>query len=146
MYYFFLILFLVSAAPAVHGQSAEEILTTIDSPEWGKRKITKARFKFLLRAFTNHCAREKGEGQLHDQLAFIHRKLEEYGLDEGLLEMSNTLYRAAVDIGTAASFAKSPPPQCSQIFSVYLVLREKGDSPEKSRGATVAFMTLGYRF
>ena len=113
-------------------------LTIIEGPAWGKREQTLKRFEFLLGKFNNLC-REPRKAQPHDMLASVHRQLAEAGLDEGLLQLSNTLHRMTTDIATNTR----SKPGCAEIWSMYLMLRrDKGDPPEEVRKAVTAIATV----
>ena len=120
--------------------SAAETMTIIHAPGWREKERVQRRFKFLLGEFEEVCTIEKGTATIPDRLVFIYQKLKEAGLDgeESLLDLSNTLHRLTQDIAGRASAAGMEPPQCNQIWAMYLVARQKGQPPsEASRNVTV---------
>ena len=109
--------------------SAAETMTIIHAPGWREQERVQRRFKFLLGEFEEVCTNEKGAATIPDRLVFIHQKLKEAGLDgeESLLDLSNTLHRLTQDIAGRASAAGMEPPQCSEIWVMYLMTRQKGN-------------------
>ena len=116
-------------------------MTALHAPGSGEQERVQRRFEFLLGAFEKVCTNEKGAATIPDRLVFIHQKLKEAGLDgeESLLDLSNTLHRLTHDIAARASAAGMDPPQCSEIWVMYLTTRQKGQSSsEASRTVTAA--------
>ena len=110
-------------------QPRAETMTIIHAPGWREQERVQRRFKFLLGEFEEVCTNEKGAATIPDRLVFIHQKLKEAGLDgeESLLDLSNTLHRLTQDIAGRASAAGMEPPQCSEIWVMYLMTRQKGN-------------------
>ena len=114
-------------------------MTVLHAPGSGEQERVQRRFEFLLGAFEKVCPNEKGAATIPDRLVFIHQKLKEAGLDgeESLLDLSNTLQRLTHDVAARAATAGMDPPQCSEIWVIYLTARQKGQSPsEASRTVT----------
>ena len=119
--------------------SAAAKMTALHAPGSGEQERVQRRFEFLLGAFEKVCTNEKGAATIPDRLVFIHQKLKEAGLDgeESLLDLSNTLHRLTHDLTARAAAAGMDPPQCSEIWVIYLTARQKGQSPsEASRTVT----------
>ena len=109
-------------------------LTIIAAPGWGDREVTERRFRFILTSFVQRCADVETAVQAADRLAFVYGKIDEAGLSgqEGLLAMSNTVHYMTSEISNAASRANLPL-KCSEIWAMYIVVRQQGMSPEEAR-------------
>ncbi len=118
--------------------SDAEKLTVISEPGWGEYENTLKRFTFLLKEFEVRCP--PAQASPADMLAASYQKIMDIGLgeEEGLLALSNTLYRLTVDIGVRASGAQIDPPACSEVFAMYLTLRQNGQSPTEAREGVTA--------
>ena len=143
-------LFVAALAVAIfshsHGLLAQdrapaENMTTIESPRFGERDTVLRRFQFLLDRFSALCPRESAP--VHDMLVFSYQKLIEAGLEreESLLDLSNTLYRAAQESRSAG--VRPDQVSCAELFAMYVVSRQGGFSQEESRQAAVALAALG---
>ena len=76
-----------------------------------------------------------------DRLASAHGQLKEAGLDreETILDLFNSSHRMIVDIATIANTSERiAMPTCTQFFAMYVVLRQKGESPDRARRGIVA--------
>ena len=142
-FYTLLVLVVICAFPLAgfaqnnNDRTMAEMMTIIESPRFGDRESTRLRFEFLLNKFDEYCATDKANPA--DMLTLVHTKLTEMGLgqEESLLALSNTLYRMTGEIVQSASRVKAAAPQCSELWSMYTVLRERGDSAvEASNGVT----------
>ena len=129
-----------------HGLRAQdrtpaENMTIIESPRFGERDTVLRRFEFLLDRFSDLC---RGEGApVHDMLVVSYQQLIDAGLEreESLLDLSNTLYRAAQE--TRSAGVRPDQVSCAELFSMYVVSRQGGFSQEESRQAAVALAALG---
>ena len=124
-----------------------EMMATLSNPAWGSYETTHRRFKFLLGRFKEECSQETGKATIGDRIFLIHKKLKESGLDgeEGLLDLSNNLYRVTVDIGISSRIAKVPPPKCSESWVLYLLARQNGHPPDESRQLVTQVVKGFYR-
>ena len=124
--------------------SDAEKLTIIAAPGWGEREGMLKRFTFLLKEFETRCPPAKASSA--DMLVFSYQKIQEIGLgeEEGLLALSNTLYRLTVDIGGRTAGAQIDPPACSEVFAMYLTLRQNGQLPTEAREGVTAVVGALY--
>ena len=135
---------LFSPVAVVSGDTAAEMLTRLEAPDWGDREATLKRFSFLLDEFGKACPPEGAPP--HDMLVFIHGELDKLGLgrEESLLSLANTLYPMTNDIYRAATMASMAPPKCAEIWFMYYVARKDGHSQERAREIVTAFVRSLY--
>lgn len=119
-------------------------LVFIADPSWGERDTYKRRFRFLLREFNRSCHDIKSEGEVGGKLAFIFGKLRDFGLEkeEGLLLLSNNLYRLTTEI---KSLSGKDSIGCVAPWATYLMLRKGGHSTKDSMGAIKALHLLPHK-
>ena len=132
---------LLPLASDVLGQTRDqaEQLTIIESPSFGKRSQVKTRFGFLLDQFDRLCGIDsKRTASIADMLVFSHQKLKEAGLEETLLQTSNTLHRTTSKIESLTG----GKTKCTEIFAAYLMLRRAGHEPNEASEAIVALKSL----
>ena len=139
-----LILIIAISAPFAQLSDAEK-LTAIAAPSFSEQKSTQRRFEFLVKEFNEYCPAEPGSASPADMLVFSHRKLKDAGPDseESLLALANTLHRMTAEIAAAAIRHDSDPPECSEIWTMYLTFRLRGQpSTEAREGVTEAVRRL----
>ena len=111
-----------------------ENLTIIESPARGKRETTKKRFRYLLPRFAHLCD-DMTATKAGDMLAFTYGELNDAGLEEKLLAMSNNLFSGINRI--------SSPRKCARYLAAYVMLRRDGGfSPTEAREGIVEWATL----
>ena len=110
-------------------------LMVIASPKFSDRDTVEARFRFILPTFTKNCSDVDNDTKAADMLVVVHNKIKEYGLgkEEGLLNLTNTLFRMTNEISIGAKRVNAPL-RCSEIWAMYLTLREQGYPVEEARG------------
>ena len=110
------------------GLTDAEKLTAIARVGWRDHDRAVRRFEFLLDEFAQMCPAEKGAATVPDRLASLHQQLDEVGLDEGLLDMANSLHRLTAQVH---SLAGTDHGGCTDYWVLYLMARrEQGLSPE----------------
>ncbi len=129
-----LVLLIAVSAPFAQLSDAEK-LTAIAAPSFSEHVATQRRFEFLVREFNKYCPAETSGASAADMLVFSHGKLKDAGLDseESLLALANTLHRMTAEIAAAAIRHDSDPPKCSEIWTMYLTLRLRGQPPTEAR-------------
>ena len=133
-----LILIIAVSTPFAQLSDAEK-LTAIVAPSFSEHESTQRRFEFLVKEFNKYCPAETSGASPADMLVFSHGKLKDAGLDseESLLALANTLHRMTVEIATSEIGHDSGPPECSEIWTMYLTLRLQGQpSTEAREGVT----------
>ena len=140
-----LVLIIAIGAPFAQLSDAEK-LTAIASPSFSEHESTQRRFEFLVKEFNKYCPEESGGASPADMLVFSHSKLKDAGLDseESLLELANTLHRMTVEIATSAIGHDSDPPECSEIWTMYLTLRLRGQLSTEAREGVVGAARMLY--
>ena len=107
-----------------------EKLTAIALVEWRDHDRAVRRFEFLLDEFAQMCPAENGAATVPDRLVSLHQQLDEVGLDEGLLDMANSLHRLTAQVHTLAG---TDHGGCTDYWVLYLMARrEQGLSPAEA--------------
>ena len=93
------------------------------------------RFRFLLPRFVDRCSDILSVTNAGDMLAFSYKQESEAGLEreEGLLAISNNLYSVVSEVRAAAERAEAASPKCAELFAMYLVGREEGQSADEAK-------------
>ena len=84
-------------------------MTALAAPSFRERKTTEKRFRFLLSNFPDRCDDVSAPLKAADMIVKVHQMLDETGLDEGLLALTNTLHRMTTEISNAAAGTEIPP-------------------------------------
>ena len=120
-------LMIALAASAAGGQrSPAELLTTIADPSWGERARVQRRFEYLLPRYMSACADIGTEMKAADMAALTFRKIDEAGLNEDLLELTEGIYGVILH---ARALGLLGDGGCAEYFATYMVLRQEGMSP-----------------
>ena len=140
-----LVLIIAVSAPFAKLSDAEK-LTAIAAPSFSEHESTQRRFEFLVKEFNKCCPEESGGASPANMLVFSHSKLKDAGLDgeENLLALSNTLHRMTVEIAAAAIGHASDPPKCSEIWTMYITLRLRGQPTTEAREGVVGAARMIY--
>ena len=139
-----LALALTSATPAA--DDINEVaykMTALAAPSFRERKTTEKRFRFLLSNFPDRCDDVSAPLKAADMIVKVHQILDETGLDEGLLALTNTLYRMTTEISNAAA-GMEIPLRCGEIWGMYASVRREGMGPEEARKGVVSVATSLY--
>ena len=101
--------------------------------------VTRQRFKFFIPRFVEICPEMPNSDRASNHLVIAYEELERAGLsgEEGLVDVSNNLYRIVVDIDTFASSNDIPMPRCIELFAFYTTLRLEGWSAQEAREGVV---------
>lgn len=124
--------------------SVAEMLTILESPKWGDREMTLKRFEFLIPIFDDLCPDATTEITGADMLYKVYTLITDAGLDEGLLELFNSMYEVTVEIEIMARLASESPPECAEIWALYALARHRGLSKEDAKVGLTAFMRALY--
>ena len=109
------------------------------------------RFRFLLPRFVDRCPDILSVTNAGDMLAFSYKQQSEAGLEreegmeEGMLDISNNLYFVVSRVHAAAERAKAASPKCAELFAMYLVGREEGQSADEAKDGVIAIASALYR-
>ena len=105
------------------------------------------RFRFLLPRFVDRCPDILSVTNAGDMLAFSYKQQSEAGLErgEGLLDISNNLYFVVSRVHAAAERAEAASPKCAELFAMYLVGREEGQSADEAKDGVIAIASALYR-
>ena len=107
-----------------------ELLAILDDGPFRDQERVTRRFGFLLDAFTEMCPSDEGPAAIPDRLVSIHQKLQDAGLDEGLLDMANSLHRLTSQIFTITGVEHGG---CTDFWVAYLIMRrDQGSPPERA--------------
>lgn len=112
-----------------------KLLTMLERPSRSERDTTLRRFRFVLPRIVLSCSDVTAEIRASDYIAKVYQLLSDRGLereDGGYLGIANTFH------GMLSKISIDEPIQCSEMWGLYLTMRENGESPEKAQGATVA--------
>ena len=140
-----LILIIAVSSPFAQLSDAEK-LTAIAAPSFSKHESTQQRFEFLVKEFNEYCPEESSGASPADMLVFSHGKLKDAGLDseESLLELANTLHRMTAEIAAAALGRNSDLTKCSEIWTMYLTLRLRGQPSTEAREGVTGVVRMLY--
>ena len=105
------------------------------------------RFRFLLPRFVDRCPDILSVTNAGDMLAFSYKQQSEAGLEreEGLLAISNNLYSVVSEVRAAAERAEAASLKCAELFAMYLVGREEGQSADEAKDGVIAIASPLYR-
>lgn len=123
-------------SPAIAGETAEEVahkMMVIANPPNSERANVEKRFAFILPAMVNRCSDVQEPIRAADMLVVVHRYIDQAGLagEEDLLRLSNNMHRMTMEI-TAYTTAVDVPIKCSEIWSMYVISRQEGQSQQES--------------
>ena len=119
-------------------RSAAEMLTIIAGPSRGERDTTRRRFEFLLPRLVERYPDIDADNQAGDMIAANFRLFREAGLEleeGGILGVANGLHSITTGFLTTHG-SNVMPVGCSQIWSMYVVMRRGGISRDEARGAS----------
>ena len=124
----FLAALTVALAASVAGgqRSPAELLTTIADPPWGERARVQRRFEYLLPRYVSACADVGTEMKAADMAALTFRKIDEAGLNEDLLELTEGIYGVILHARALGLLGNAG---CAEYFAMYIVLRQEGMPP-----------------
>lgn len=117
------------SANAANGQnrpSPAEMLTAIADPPWRERDRVQKRFEYLLPRYVSACVDLETEIDVGDMATFTFQKINESGMNEDLLELTEGVYgvlRHAQALGLLGDGG------CAEYFAMYVALRQEGTSP-----------------
>ena len=124
---------------SAQGARAADALTTIHGGQ--NRTETRQRFEFVLPRLAQTCSDTETEMNVADGLAVTSKMIQDAGLgtDEGgLLGFTNAIYSLTMQVGLGAENAVA----CSDLWAMYVSLRQGGFAKEKSIGDLVGIMGL----
>ena len=107
----------------------------------GNRTETRQRFEYVLPRLARTCSDTETVMNVADGLAFTNKMIQEAGLgtDEGgLLGFTNAVYSLTMQIGLGSEDAVT----CSELWAMYISLRQGGFGKEKSISDLVGIMGL----
>ena len=121
---------------SVPAQTLAEKLTVLSGASM-RDDTTVRRFEFLLDEFKQKCKLDDPRLEAEaDVLVYIQQEIEAAGLDEGLLDLANTLHRLTSDF--IRVLGTEDAPNCIELWSVYLVQRRsEGRSPSEAHAFLV---------
>ena len=122
---------LLSAAMAFvalpgQAQTNGEKLAVIGEVPYRERVDAGRRLDYLLGQFDRLCEISPGKAPPHDMIYFVHLRLKDAGLREGIVETANTLHRISVAYQRTAT-------SCTQAWTLYLLMRtDQGRTREEA--------------
>jgi len=114
-------------------EEAAKLMARLAAPSYSATESTKKRFMFILPALVERCSDIDKPMYAADMLVKFFSLLDERGLgdEEGLLQASVNMHKLTA---TAAAYAFSVglAPNCAELWSMYLVLRQDGWAPPEA--------------
>ena len=117
-----------------------EKLVILASPSYSERETTKKRFVYMLPRIVEDCSDVKNVGAVGNVVASMHKIIGGSGVEEEWLPLTNTMYRIANEVQAVAGYKI----KCIELWSMYAVLRQEGQSSEDARGAVTQLASTLY--
>ena len=119
-------------------------MTIISNVSYSAKERTEKRYRYVLPQFVEICEDVDKPVRAGDMLVTVLTMITKTGMEQKLLPLVETLYSMTQEISGHAQ-AANIPLQCSQVWAMYVNLRQKGQSPAVASRGVAAVSKMLYR-